>query len=140
MSAQVVNQNQDEKNLGTQSGTPAQERKDRVISPRVNVYEKDQEAIFLIEMPGVSENDLEIQLDKGVLTVEGRVEKEQVPDYGKNARVYQESNYTLYRRKFSLGKPVDADRSVASLKNGVLRLTLPKIEPQRKKISIQSQS
>jgi HSP20 family protein len=110
-------------------------RRDRVHAPTVNVYENEKEAIFILDMPGVSESDLDISLDKGLLSIEGRVNIAHQNGYLKE---YSESKVDVYRRKFNLGKLVDADNAVAKFSNGQLHLRLPKIEPQRKKITIQT--
>lgn len=124
---QVNTREDNNKNLPTRS--------ERVLAPSTNVYENEKEAIFIIDMPGVEESSAQISLEKGILAIEGRVVLSATDGYRKE---YHESQVNVYRRKFNLGKMVDPDQAVASMKNGQLRLTLPKLEPQKKKITIKT--
>ncbi len=108
-------------------------KRERILSPTVNVFENEKEAVFVVDLPGVPEENIEITLEKGQLQIEGRVSIPMKSEYEKE---YNEVYVDLYRRKFSLGKAVDPEKAIAKFKNGQLRLVLPKDEPVKKKIQI----
>jgi HSP20 family protein len=121
--------------LDSQKESQSLPKRERVYSPSVNLYETEKEAVFLFEIPGVEETNVDISLEKGILTVEAKVNREPTKGDSKN---YFENQIDIYRRKFNLNKMVDVEKAVAKLENGQLHLTLPKEEPVRKKISIQA--
>ena len=87
-------------------------------------------------MPGVNEKTVDIELEKNVLTITGRVENGQVKDA---AMMYSEYEIGDYERVFTLSDQIDRDKIVATVKNGVLRLELPKAEEVKpKKIAIKA--
>jgi HSP20 family protein len=115
--------------------TEAERTRDRLaFVPRADIYETD-EAIFVVaDMPGVSEDSLDITLEKGVLTLNGTVEPETPEDY---SLAYAEYRVGDYVRSFSLSNEINQEAIEATLKDGVLRLTLPKVtEAQTRKIAI----
>lgn len=111
-------------------------KKEVVYTPRTNVFETKESAIFILEMPGVDSNSLDISFEKGILSIEGKVETETFKNEYQTE--YLEGRQTVYRRSFNIGKPVNVDEAQAEWKNGTLKLTLPKLEPQKKKITIQN--
>lgn len=121
--------------LDSQKESQSLPKRERVYSPSVNLYETEKEAVFLFEIPGVEETNVDISLEKGILTVEAKVNREPTKGDSKN---YFENQIDIYRRKFNLNKMVDVEKAVAKLENGQLHLSLPKEEPVRKKISIQA--
>ena len=102
--------------------------------PRADIYETE-EAIFVVaDMPGVDENSLDITLEKGVLTLNGTVEPETPEGFSLNYAEYRVGDYV---RSFSLSDEIDQEAIEATLKDGVLRLTLPKItEVRTRKIAV----
>jgi HSP20 family protein len=93
--------------------------------PPVDVYENDQGIIVLADMPGVPKDGLDIQVDKNVLTIKGKitgVASEEIKP------LYAEFNGTGYQRQFTLGRDVDIDHINAKISAGVLRLFLPRVE------------
>jgi HSP20 family molecular chaperone IbpA len=104
--------------------------------PKVDIYETDEAVITIADMPGVDENSLEITLDKNVLTIDGFVEPEWSEKYD---LVYAEYEVGDFHRRFTLSNEIDRDKIEARVKDGVLRLYLPKIGPaQARKISVTS--
>lgn len=107
----------------TQVAVP-QQRHRRVFMPSADIYET-ADAIFVVsDMAGVDEKSVDITLDKNTLTISGRVEAPALPSGVR--LVYEEYEVGDYQRAFELSDNVDRDRIEASVKNGVLKLTLPK--------------
>ncbi|HLK26473.1 MAG TPA: Hsp20/alpha crystallin family protein [Caulobacteraceae bacterium] len=95
----------------------------RFFVPATDVYETEEGLTLVMEMPGVARDNLDVSLENGVLTVEGRLD---VARYGGLEPVYTEYNIGHYARSFSLSDKVDQDNIGARLEDGVLTLTLPK--------------
>lgn len=107
----------------------------RVFMPRADIYEMPEAIVLVADMPGVDEKGVDITLEKNVLTISGHVEPEKVAE---NARLaYEEYEVGDYQRVFTLSDEVDREHIEAALKNGVLRVTLPKAGAAKtKKISV----
>ncbi len=108
-----------------QAAAPAVQRapEPQVYSPRADVIETGDSIVVVADMPGVSEKDVEITLEKNILTITGRVAR---PERKNHRLVYAEYCEGDYERSFALSEGVDRDRIDATVNNGVLRLTLPK--------------
>jgi len=104
--------------------------------PRTDIFETKDEIVILADVPGADEDALDITLEKGVLTINAYVD-EMVPESFK--RVYSEYEGGDYRRSFKLSDEIDQSKIKASVKNGELRLQLPKAEPAKaKKIKVKA--
>ena len=104
--------------------------------PSVEFSETDKEIRVTAEIPGLGENDVEVLLDDGVLTLRGE-KKAETED---KDRQFSERFYGRFERRFSLGREVEDDKVAATFKNGVLTVTLPKTkkaQSQAKRIAIQ---
>jgi HSP20 family protein len=107
----------------------------KTFVPRVDIYENKDSLFLLADMPGVDEKTVDIELEKNVLTISGRVDDGRVKD---GTLMYSEYEIGDYERVFTLSDEIDRDKIVATVKNGVLRLELPKAEKVKpKKIAIQ---
>lgn len=95
----------------------------RVFKPDVDIMEEKDETVLTADLPGVDERSLDITLEKNVITIRGRVESDIPAGY---RLAYGEYEVGDYERTFSLSDEVDKDRIKATIKNGVLRLVLPK--------------
>jgi HSP20 family molecular chaperone IbpA len=117
--------------------TEAERTRDQpAFVPRVDIYETDAAIVVVADMPGVSEDSVDIILEKGVLTINGYVDPEVPEGYGLVHAEYQVGDYV---RSFSLSNEIDQDAIEATLKDGVLRVTLNKItEAQTKKIAVKA--
>jgi HSP20 family molecular chaperone IbpA len=100
-----------------------QTRDTQVYVPRSDVYENEQEFVIVVDMPGVSDKEIDITLEKNVLTINGYVEPYR-PE--KNTLTYAEYGVGDFQRRFALPNEIDAENIHAAMKNGVLQLTLPK--------------
>ena len=106
----------------------------RMFLPTTDIYETEQALTVVMEMPGVDKENIEINVEDGVLTVEGRIESSKYQDL---QPVYTEYNIGNFRRSFSLSNSVDQDKIRADMKDGVLTLTLPKAEQAKpRKIAV----
>jgi len=112
-------------------------RNRRVFVPPVDIFEAKDATVLIADMPGVCEKSVNITLEKNVLTITGTVEPEQYEGYN---CIYSEYNVGDYQRAFSISDDVDKDKIKATVKNGVLRLTLSKAEPAKvKKIPVRAE-
>lgn len=95
-----------------------------VERPRVDILETDQDVLLLADLPGVRPNDVDVRFENGELTIHGR----RTPTNAGKRRALWEYEPAHYHRVFRLTEDVAADRIEAELKNGVLRVRLPKAE------------
>ena len=93
--------------------------------PPADIYETRDSIVVLAEMPGVAPDGVDITLERRVLTIRGRSAASEHTGY---QRVYNEFADGDYERVFTLSENIDRDRIEATLKDGVLRLVLPKAE------------
>lgn len=100
-------------------------RATRVYTPDVDIIERKDDILVLADMPGVDESSVDVTLEKNVVTIYGRVPPE-VPEGG--APVYMEYGIGDYERIFTLSDEIDREKIRATVKNGTLRLLLPKAE------------
>lgn len=106
------------------------------VRPAADILQKNEAFFILVDMPGVRRDDLEIAVDKNVLTVEGVTSYPQVEN-----EKYLENEFgnVHYIRKFTLSDAVEKNSIKAHLSNGQLRLDLPKAkELQPRKIEIKT--
>jgi HSP20 family molecular chaperone IbpA len=114
----------------------AERTRDRpTFVPRVDIYESDGKIVLVADMPGVDEKSVDITLENNVLTISGDVEPIQSEGYD---LAYAEYRVGDYQRSFSLSDQVDQENIEATLKDGVLRLSLPKAGPTTKKIAVKT--
>ena len=108
----------------------------KVFVPRVDIFERGDDTILVADMPGVDEKSVDINLDKNVLTITGSI----VPDEMKDYRLaYAEYDTGDYQRAFTLSNEIDIQKIEATVKNGVLRLVLPKAKAAKpKKITVRA--
>lgn len=95
------------------------------LTPPVDIYEDDQGIVLLADMPGVRKNTLSISFEHNELAIEGEVALN-IPD--NSQPIFAEMNSRRYARSFTLSRELNGDKIQADLKNGVLRVTIPKDE------------
>jgi HSP20 family protein len=111
-------------------------RPQRAYVPRADIYETDSSIVIVIDMPGVDENNIDITLEKNVLTLNGYPDVEGVAEH---SLAYAEYISGDYYRSFTLSDQIDRDGIEAVLRDGVLQLTLPKAGPAKaRKISVKN--
>lgn len=101
------------------------------IFPKVDVSETDNEIKVVANVPGIDPDKLNIEVGDDYLSLSGKIEKENKDE--KDGKVYRyEREYGEFRREFALPARVKADQISAKAKNGVLTITLPKSEEEKK--------
>jgi HSP20 family molecular chaperone IbpA len=111
-------------------------RPGRVFTPAVDIFETEAAITVLADMPGVNADSLAIDLRENVLTIEGRVKE---AERANEQLLIQEYDTGGFRREFRLTNLIDQGGIDAVLRDGVLRLTLPKAEIARpRKIEIRT--
>lgn len=105
---------------------PAEQTRPGVVfAPNVDIFETDQQITLLADLPGVAHDQLTIDLRDDILTLSGNVGPQESAEEKALMVEYQTGQYY---RQFSLSNVIDQNRIDAQLKDGVLRLTLPKVE------------
>lgn len=112
------------KRAGSEEGT----RPGRTYQPNVDIAESPEAVWISVDMPGVDEKSVQVGLEDGVLTIEGRVS---LVEYADLEPVYTEYNVGNFERRFRISDRVDAEKIEARLDNGALALTLPKVAAAR---------
>ena len=95
---------------------------------RVNLVNNDKEVVLTADLPGIEKEDLDITVTNDVVTIRGERKAEQTSE--DECYYCQESTYGSFERSVPLPDKVVTGEASASLKNGVLTLTLPKAEPK----------
>ncbi|CUI01786.1 Hsp20/alpha crystallin family protein [Leisingera aquaemixtae] len=109
---------------------------EHMFTPAVDIFEKDDTTVILADMPGVASDDVDITLERQVLTLIGRVKNHAPEGYRRLSAEYREGGYT---RTFTLSDAVDQDKIKADFKHGTLRLELPRAaEAKPKKITVKA--
>ena len=113
-------------------------RATRVYLPKVDIFSKEDGIAIIADMPGVAENDMEITLEKDILTINGYVSNSFLAPEGYEL-VHGEYGVGDFQRSFTIPDEIDRDNIEAGLKNGVLKIYLPKApEAKARKITIQA--
>ena len=99
--------------------------------PKVNVYEYDDKVGIVAEIPGLDKSQLDVEVEDGVLTISGDKHGKWDEDGGKVIR--RELKSSSFKRSFQLGELLDGDNIKANFKDGVLSISVPKIEPEKPK-------
>lgn len=106
-------------------------------SPPVDVEETADELILTAELPGMQHEDIDVELEDGVLTIQGE-KKEEKKTEGTQGLLY-ERRWGSFTRRFTLPRAVDAGGITASFENGILTVRVPKAEEAKgRKIEITS--
>ena len=99
--------------------------------PKVNVYEYDDKVGVVAEIPGLDKKQLDVAVEDGVLTISG--DKHSALE-DKGAKVLRrELKQSSFKRQFELGEQLDGENVSANFKDGILSVSIPKIEPEKPK-------
>lgn len=118
----------------TEKEQSSMQASEQPMRPAVDIFEDDTGITVHADMPGVSRERLNIEIDQDTLAIEGKAEIA-MPE-GLEA-LYADVRSTRYQRSFTLSHELDGERAEASLKDGVLKLRIPKREQyQPRKIEV----
>jgi HSP20 family protein len=105
------------------------------VVPPVDVYENDNAITLVADLPGATHEQLQVRVDGETLLLEATAA---IHGAENMELVYGEAQYPAYRRQFTLSRELDASRIEAQLRDGVLRLTIPKAEEAKpRRIEVQ---
>lgn len=93
-------------------------------APRVDIKEEEKRFVILADIPGVDPKDIEVHMDKGILSLKGERQSQSKEQNGKFTRV--ERTHGSFYRRFALPDSADADGITAVGKHGVLEISIPK--------------
>jgi HSP20 family protein len=104
--------------------------------PRTDIYEREDAIVVVTEMPGVSRDGVDVDVDRNELTIIGHPDETSIEGHELSYAEYEVGDY---QRKFRISGAIDADKIDARMKNGVLQVTFPKAkEAQPQKISVKA--
>jgi HSP20 family protein len=103
----------------------------RVFVPTADIYETKDALTVILEMPGVEKKNITVRVEDGLLYVEGRLD---LTKYQGLQPLYIEYNIGHYSRSFQLSSKIDQTKIAAALNDGVLSLTLPKVEEAKPRV------
>ena len=104
--------------------------------PRVDVVDQDKQLLVRAEIPGVERDDIDVSVTDNLVTIRGRSHHEDTKEEGVYFR--REISHGEFERTVALPGEVDADKARARFENGVLEMTLPKVnEVRRRRIEVE---
>ena len=98
--------------------------------PKVNVYEHDEKITILAEIPGLDKSNVKVDVEEQVLTIKG--DKHGLT-FGDGKCITRELKQSAFTRSFNLGEYLDGKNVSAKFKDGILTISIPKIEPEQPK-------
>ena len=107
--------------LFNQSGDSGSYARAGMAAPALDVHQADDKLEITAELPGVKEDDIDLSIEDGVLTLRG----EKRSSRSDEERGYSERSYGTFERRITLPSTVDEDKCSADFKDGVLTITLP---------------
>lgn len=111
-------------------------REGPVFRPEVDIFEQEQSLTLVADVPGASNEDMELDLQEAKLNLTASVR----PVEAKWKPIYLEYEIGHYERQFRIGQMIDTDKISAQVKDGVLTVALPKVEKARpRRIQVLSQ-
>ena len=102
-----------------------------ISAPKIDVIDRDAEVVVRAEVPAVKKEDLEVSVSGNLLTIKGETRHEEKEEKGDYYRC--EISSGAFSRMVTLPAEVDESKAKASLKDGVLELTLPKLEQAKRR-------
>ncbi|UBF26919.1 Hsp20/alpha crystallin family protein [Kovacikia minuta CCNUW1] len=114
-----------------QPGSPASVER-RTWSPAIELKNTDANVVLRAELPGLEGKDLDVQVSREAVSISGEYKFENKTETGRTVR--SEFRYGSFHRVIPLPAPIYNDRVHAEFKDGILTLTLPKVEADRPKV------
>lgn len=100
-------------------------------APVVELFERENELVLRADLPGISRDEIEIEVENSMLTLSGERKQDVEIEAGKSYR--SERTYGAFKRSFKFAPTVDVSRISATHKDGVLEIVLPKMEQAKPK-------
>ena len=97
--------------------------------PKVDIVDFKDRLEITSEIPGLSKKDISIEVKEGTLTIAGQ-KKEKKENGEKGTYLYRELKHSSFRRSFLLGDNLAPDEIKAKFENGILNVSIPKVEPK----------
>ena len=115
----------------TATPRPAEEQRlPEALQPAVDIHEENDAVHIVADMPGVNRDSLTIEVDNGVLSLEGEV---QIAMPEGLSPLYAEVRAQRYARRFTLSQEIDSEAISARIEKGVVHLVLPRRDTHRKR-------
>ncbi len=127
--------------MGATFGTATHPNAGRAFSPSIDVFSDDTRTAFVADVPGVRTEDLDVSVEGRVLTIRGG-RKFVDPSPGKKTQALLGRSYGTFSRSYTLPDDLDVSRLSAELSDGVLTISIPKLEaskPRRVQIAVKSE-
>lgn len=115
----------------TEAGGSNGER--RTFIPSVDIIDNDSDTMLVLDVPGVACDGVDILIEKNIMTIKATPEEK---GQSCDNPIYSECRRRSYQRSFSLSDAVDQENVSASVKDGVLRVKLPKTAPVTKRVNV----
>lgn len=107
-----------------------QRRLPKIRTPRMDIYETEKEVVAEFEMPGVEPEDINVEVEEDSLKIEAETKKEEEKE--EKGYYRKEISSASYRRVIPLPAKVVGDKAEANYEDGVLKVNVPKAEPEKK--------
>lgn len=110
---------------------------ERIWSPVVDVYEDQDNIVLRAELPGMKQDEIDIDLTGDTLTIHG--ERKFADEERKDNYVRVERAYGEFKRSFTIGMPIQAEKVKATYRDGILEVTIPKseeVKPRKVKVNV----
>lgn len=128
--------NETNQSVATQQGDAIDETVSAALYPLTDIYESKEGATIYVDLPGVSKESLNIDIDQNLLTIQGAINL----DTPENLQpTYMDIRSKQFKRHFTLGEELDSNRIVANLTHGELKLFIPRSEQHKpRKIKVKT--
>jgi HSP20 family protein len=103
--------------------------KGEYVAP-LEVYEREGQTVVRLEMPGMKEEDIDVSVTDGLLTIKG--EKKHEEEIKEENYYYSERSFGRFLRTLSIPEGIDESKLTATYDNGILELEIPKVDEQKK--------
>jgi len=102
-----------------------------MATPSVDVEDNGKELVLTADMPGLTKDDVRIELDESTVTIRAERTEERKEEDGESCYICHERGYRSFHRSMSLPEAIDPEKAEATVMDGVLTLTMPKARPRR---------
>jgi len=109
----------------TQDITPEVVRNESFYTPNVDIFEEKEQINLITELSGIEEKNLDVVVEDNILTISAKMKDEKFDNY---ELIYSEYRPITYKRKFTISNEFDKDKLKATFKNGILNISIPKLE------------